>query len=468
MAVIGDEAVVASLTFEAMALPDEGASLRAGRVLEPRPGAARVRYIDGDAGYQTGSVVVRSDGEGGGVDLDLPAVCSGALARAAAERALEAGGADQLTALPGPVEAMALEPGDTVAVEGRSGAWRVMRLDLDEAPSVVLEPMSAVMLGEDDGRPAGGEAPIIPGAPFFRMIELPALIGTENDGRPVAAAAADPWRPMRVFAGASAEALTARGEVGQPATVGALTQALHPGARHRWDEANALIVRVEGSAPESRSTTAVFAGGNAAAVETAVGWELVQFRSATLVGEGVWRLTGLLRGQQGTEAAGSASGAIVVFLDQTPARAESPRAERGLPLIWRAGPAGGPAGGAGVSEIDFTTTGVHDRPWAPAHLRATTRADGGFDLGWIARCRIDGDRWDGETIAADPLRFRVRVLDGDSVARAFEVETPEAVYAAVDAATDFPGGFGSGVTIAVSQWGSGYGWGAEAGAALAG
>ncbi|MDZ4373888.1 MAG: glycoside hydrolase TIM-barrel-like domain-containing protein, partial [Phenylobacterium sp.] len=438
VAVIGGEAAVASLTLGELALPDEGASLRVERVLEPGASAARVRYIDGDAGYQTGSVVIRSDGQGGGVDLDLPAVCSGALARSAAERALEAGGADRLMVLPGPVEAMALEPGDTVMVEGRGGAWRVMRLDLDETPSVVLEPLSTVLVGEDDGRPTAGEASAVPGAPFFRMIELPPLIGSENDGRPIAVTAADPWRPMRVFAGASAEALTARGDIADPATVGVLMQALPRGVRHRWDETNTLLVRVEGRTPESLAATAVFAGGNAAAIETATGWELVQFRSAMLVGEGVWRLTGLLRGQQGTEAEGAASGGLVVFLDRTPARAASPRAERGLPLIWRAGPAGGPAGGARVSEIGFTATGVHDRPWAPAHLRATARADGGFDLGWIARSRIDGDRWDGEAIAGDPPRFRVRVMDGGSEARVLEVEMAGAVYAAADAAADFP------------------------------
>ncbi len=466
VAVVGDEPPVAELTLTGMALPDEGGSLKAERVLELRPGVARVRYIDGEAGYQTGSAVVRSTGEGGGVDLDLPAVCSGALARAAAERALEAGGAERLTILPGPVEALALEPGDTVTVEGRSGGWRVMRLDMDETPSAVLEPVTVVVAGEDDGRPSAGEAPMPPGAPFFRMIELPPLIGSEADGRPIVVVAADPWRPMRVFAGPDAGSLTVRGEVAQPATVGVLVEALAAGPRHRRDEANEMLVRVEGRAPESRSDAAVFAGGNAVAVEGAEGWELVQFRTATLVGGGVWRLSGLLRGQQGTRASGGPGGAVVVFLDQAPARAETPAAERGLPLIWRAGPAGGPAGGAGVSEIGFATEGVHERPWSPAHLRAAARADGGFDLGWIPRSRIDGDRWDGESAASGTMRFRVRVLDGAAAVRVFEVETATATYAAADLAEDFPGGLDGNSRVAVAQWGEGYGWGMEAFVAL--
>jgi hypothetical protein len=210
----------------------------------------------------------------------------------------------------------------------------------------------------------------------------------------------------------------------------------------------------------------VFAGGNAVAIETAAGWELVQFRSATLVGDGVWQLTGLLRGQQGTEALGAASGAVVVVLDQAPARVDSSRAERGLPLIWRAGPSGGPAGGTGVSEVGFTVTGLHERPWAPAHLRARARVDGGFDLGWIARTRFDGDRWDDEAVASGSPRFRIRVLDGADEKRAFEVGTDAAIYTAADRAVDFPTGLDAESRIAVAQWGDGYGWGLEASVAL--
>jgi len=43
----------------------------------------------------------------------------------------------------------------------------------------------------------------------------------------------------------------------------------------------------------------------------------VQYRQAALLGAGIWRLSGLLRGQQGTEGemeAGAPEGAIVVLL----------------------------------------------------------------------------------------------------------------------------------------------------------
>lgn len=468
VAVLGEQPPGLELSMEALALPDEGERLSAERSLEPAPGMARVRFIDGDADYRTGSVVARSTGEGGGIDLDLPAVCSASLARTAAERALETGLAERLTAALGPLEALRLEPGDKVSVEGWSGAWRVARLDLDEAPSALLERMSSITPGEDDSVPEAGEAAALVGAPLFRMIELPPLPGAEGDGRPIAVVAAEPWRSMSVFAGADGLSLTLRGVVPQPATVGVLVEPVVGGARHRWVEGASLVVRVEGRAPESRGRTAVLGGANAVAIETGEGWELAQFRTAELIGEEVWRLSGLLRGQQGTESAmraGAAAGALVVLLDAAPARADCSGAERGLPLLWRAGPTGGPPGGAGVSETTFTLTGVHDRPWSPAHLRAAVRSDGGFDLGWIPRLRLGGDRWDGEPAAASN-RFRVRVLDGTTEIRTVEADETGLIYAAGDVAADFPSGPGPDAVVAVAQWGDGHGWGVEARAPL--
>ena len=467
--VAGEATVGMALARDVLALPEDGASVRLDRTLEPAPGTARVRFIDGDADYQTGAAVAWSSGGGGGLDLDLPAVCSASLAQAVADRALEGEADERLTAALGPLETLRLEPGDRVSVEGHAGDWRVMRLDADETPSALLERVSSPAIVTDDGAPAARGEDAGVGAPFFRMLELPPLVGEEADARPIAVVATQPWRPMRVWAGATAEALTTRNDVTRPATVGVLTEPLAAGPRSRWDVVNTLMVRVEGRAPETRTSIAVLAGANAAAVETEEGWEIVQFRTASLVGDDVWRLSGLLRGQQGTDScmmAGAGAGAIVVLLDAFPTRAVSPSAEHGLPLIWRAGPAGGPAGGPWVSEIAYTMAGVHHRPWSPTHVRSTARDDGGFDLSWIARSRVDGDRWEGEPALADPMRFRIRVCAGTTTLRIFEVEGVSAIYSSASMATDFPGGPGFDAAVAVAQWGDEYGWGAETKAPL--
>lgn len=464
VAVVGDEPVALALSAEGLALPATGDSVRADRTLEARPGVARVRFIDGDTDYQTGSVVVRSAGEGGGLDMDLPAVCSRSLAQAAAARALETGREDRLTVSLGPLEALALEPGDTVSIVGDERLWRALRVDAGETWSAVLEPVSKVRMGENDAIPSGSFAHSAAGAPFFRMIDLPPLMDEGGDPRPIAVVSAEPWRPMRVFAGADPTSLTARGGIPEPATVGQLSEQLSPGVPHRWDRVNTVEVRVEGQTPESLPDSAVLAGGNAVAVETPMGWEIIQFRTAELVGGETWRLSGLLRGQQGTEdamAAGAMAGAAAVFLRSNLERVISPPAERALPLIWRAAPAGAPPGGAGASEITFAPTGLYERPWSPARLRCAAAGDGGFDLTWLPRSRLGGDRWDGEIRLADPRRYRITILKAGNAIRSFEVDGETALYPGTDVALDFPDGLEAG-EWAVAQWGEAYGWGVEA------
>ena len=464
VAILGETAPALHIDRDSLALPDRGEGATATRTLVARPGEARVRHIDETAGYQTGAVTVRSEAEGakGGVALDLPVACGAGLARAVAERLLDEGAPERLTLALGPLEQLRLEPGDVVTVEGRDGAWRIERMTQDEQPSAVLAPV--FFLGRyEDAPPRGGEAPGVAAAPFVRVLDLPPLMGAEADERPLVAAAVDPWRPMSLHAGASVETLSARAEIAAPATVGALAAPLAAGRPNRWDEAGAILVRIEGRAPESAPAAAVLGGANVLAVETAAGWEVAQYRTASLAGAGVWRLSGLLRGQQGTDAAmraGAETGAVVVFLDETLARAEIGWGERGLPLVCRTGPAGAAPGGASFTETGFVLEGAARRPWSPCGL-AIWPEGGGRRIRWTPRARLYGDSWDGEP-QGDAMRFRLRVLHGAGEVRRWEVEATEALYAAEALAADFPDGPGADARVAVAQFGAGFGWGTEA------
>lgn len=459
VAILGDPEVTLALSTDALALPDDGQAVRTDRQLDARPATARVRFMDGARDYQTGSALVRQAGDGGEIDLDLPAVCGPALAKVAAERALNDGFSKRANVALGPLQALAVEPGDCITVQDLTGEWRVAGLDLAEQAMATLTPRNIIVVDAEPDLPTSGPGGEVVGAPFFRMVELPPLPGADDDGRPLAVVAGSPWAAMQVRAGPSVEALTVRADVARPATVATLTAPLHTGPRHRWDHLSTLTVRVEGEAPMSLGAMAVFAGGNALAIETLDGWEVIQFLRSELVGDDIWRLSGLLRGQQGTEVpmrAGAAAGAVVVFLDE-PIRASSPAAERGLPLIWRAGQTG-LSGGASVTELEWTATGIHHRPWSPAHLRIATREDGGYDFSWIARSRTGGDVWDTED-AVVPLRFRLRILHEDGVLRVLDVDGSQVSYLATEVSSDFPDGLPDNVIVDVAQWGDGYGWG---------
>ncbi|WP_269219751.1 hypothetical protein [Brevundimonas vesicularis] len=104
---------------------------------------------------------------------------------------------------------------------------------------------------------------------------------------------------------------------------------------------------------------------------------------------------------------------------------------------------------------------MHDRPWSPSGLTVETSAEG-LAIRWTPRVRLFGDGWDGEPTIVDPMRFRLRVRDGDVVVRTMEVEGVSAFYAAADLASDFPDGVTALARIAVAQYGEGFGWGSEA------
>ncbi len=163
--------------------------------------------------------------------------------------------------------------------------------------------------------------------------------------------------------------------------------------------------------------------------------------------------------------AGASTGGLVVFLGAETRRASIAAGEQRLPLVWRAGPVGTP-GGATVADTVFEFTGRHMRPWSPAHLQCLRLGDGGVEVRWIPRSRLWGDSWDGADRQSDPLRFRVRLAEGNTVRREIETTDLQAFSSAEQVASDFPDGVYGHATVSVAQWGDGYGWGEEAVLAL--
>lgn len=171
-----------------------------------------------------------------------------------------------------------------------------------------------------------------------------------------------------------------------------------------------------GGALASASQSAVLNGANRALVETSDGWEMIQVLEAELVGVDSYKLTGLLRGQQGSEsamAAGAEARARVVFLTGAEQRLAIADWERGLEMDWS----------AGDWSRTYTHAAIAARPWSPAHLR-TGRVGGDMMLSWIRRSRKDVDRRSVGEPAVEGLEgYPVQVSGGESV-REWDVSAP--------------------------------------------
>jgi len=443
---------------------DRDAPVVVARTMSAPVQTLRLRFIDAARDYQAGAVIVRRDEGDGSADLDAPLVLSAAEARAVAERLLTAADPRAVTTHLSPLAVLRLEPGERVMLDGAT--WRVSRIDLDEHPRARLAPVVEAVRtsGDLDWTPAPPRE--VPPPPVLHVLDLPG----QADERPLVAVAAAPWRAFDVHAGAGVEALRVRATAAVPATVGVTLSDLPAGPLHRFDHATRLTMRLEGATPISRDRSAVLAGANALAVRGANGeWEVLQFLTAEPVAEDVWTLSGLLRGQAGSDPAMAvltSAGAAVVALDEALVRADLALAERGLPLTWRAAPAGGPASGRSMSETFDTWRGLSSRPWSPAHLRAR-KQDGDTLVTWIRRTRLAGDGWDAEVPLGEEREvYRVEILDGETVVRTAETTTPAFTYTAVQRAADLPSGPVGVLAVKVAQGSALFGWGAMSRALL--
>lgn len=455
-----------ALGADDLALSDEGAAQRQTRRVEAPPGVIRLRFIDGAADYATGAVAVRrEDGAAGeAIHLDLALVTDEGRAEQVAQSALMRAGADRDSQEVNlaPLAALRLEAGDEVTLPGDMATWRVARVDLDETPRAQLIPVVEMETVDPGERWRTGDPTPSLGAPWLALLDLP---GREDDDRLLTAAAGEPWRALDVHAGADAGSLRLCGRIEQPATAGLLVEPLGPGPTGRWDRANAMVVRLEGRTPQSLGEAAVLGGANRIAVRAADGdWEIVQFQLAEQEGPDQWRLSALLRGQGGSEAqaeAGAGIGAEVVVLDEALAPIALNEAERGLPLMVRATPAGGPPGGPASTEAEMTWRGVSRRPWSPAHLKAERTPGGDVVLSWIRRARIGGDGWDLEPPLGEEREiYRVEAVSGGDVAASYETTETGLVWTAAAQTAALGGPAPAGTVLSVAQGSAVWGWGA--------
>lgn len=434
------------------------------------PASLTLRCYDVDRDYQLQAVTVRRDAVSGAgqVALDAPLSLSAAQAEAYAGDVLAQaqGVRETVTVEVDPLLVLRLEAGDGVRFDG--AAYRVAAVELDETPAVTLAPVAAARRGvaaDPSQAEGGGAVAVAPVMTGFMLMDLPCFGVDESNVRPVVVATSDPFAGIDVYAGASPVSLRLRGRIEQMAGIGRTVTALPPQRAHYLLRQAALDIYLEGEAPVTRSQEEVLAGANLICVRAANGeWELMQFVQADALGGGRWRLSGLIRGQWGSEqalAAGVAEGAEVVVLPDAVTRAEIGSDELGLDRLWRSGRAGFGAAADGAWDAHATWTGLALRPRAPVHVRISRSED--VAVSWLRSPRYGGDNWDVEPpLCEDYELYRLTVYDGDDVRRTAEVTAPAWVYAAADVAADFPAGFGDGARIEIAQASQVHGWGPAA------
>jgi hypothetical protein len=438
------------------------------------PAVARIAYASAESGYrQAVSESRRLAGASGRIsDAQLAIVMESAQASRVADAWLfETWMARERVRLTLPPSGVALEPGDFFALEtadGRAPLYRIVEIGdrgEREIEAVAIDPALY----------DGGQAitrPLRPGeidrtGPVHAVfLDLPMLTGQELPESGFVVAARDPWPGSAAFfRSPEASGFTLTAVAGRAGITGRLVDALaNTGVTSRFSRGGGMRVEIDAGMLVSTTRLGLFAGANAAAVMAVDGeWEVFQFETAVLVAPSTYALSGLIRGQAGTEAAaavGAAAGATFVLLDRGLTPVPIRQDEIGLALNWRYGPGSREIGDASYSSAVHAFRGVGLRPYSPVHVRGR-RSGGDLEISWVRRTRIGGDSW---TIPEVPLgeafeSYEVEILSGADVVRRIMTSEPRVTYPAVDQISDFSALPGS-VAVRVAQVSDVYGRGA--------
>lgn len=416
------------------------------------PTGLAVGHYDPGRDYQVGLQRVLRDLPGAGVaSLDLPMAMSPAAAKTigAARLSQRVAGRETIT-VSLPWRYASIVAGDVVQYDG--APWRVRERRI-EAMVVALDLQRLPATGAAVSMPAsGGRAlPVadLPAGPTTLLVlDLPALDAALATPRLwlAAAGAAPGWRSSTIEVSLDDGASYVAGGVGPAATMGTALIVLPPGPANRWDRHARLDVELIADAMwlESRPEAAVLAGANLALV----GNELFQFAVAEPIGARRFRLSTLLRGRRGSDAAiaGHGPGEGFVMLDPAALLAFDPPVDAvGRTLRFR--PAG--RGDAGAAPASAIVGGAALRPLSPAGLMLTADA-GDIVARWTRRSRA-GFGWPDFTdppLGEEVERYRVELwLDGRP-ARRLDTGAPALRYTTADRAAD---GGGATLLLRVAQ-----------------
>ncbi|WP_460449449.1 baseplate multidomain protein megatron [Alsobacter sp. SYSU BS001988] len=441
---------VATLTEDDLVPDRDGATLRLTRAQDSDlPGELTLGFIDAEGDYARASVMSRR--LEGASRRESQTEIAAALPRAAAARLADMALYDawvgretvQFGLRPG---WLALEVGDCVRlpVDGAARPFRITRIRDAEQRDVTAR---AVETGTYDAPPRAGPvqpipAPSIAGRPFAVVVDLP-LARQEPAVLQALAVAAEPWPGrLAVWRSSDGAAFEAEAFIDRPCALGRLIAPLAAGPLWRWDDAAELRLTLGSGALPAPSDAAALAQATLVGVQGADGaWEALCFARSELIGPGQWRLSRLIRGLGGSEAAAARpapAGSLVALLDSALTPLGVGAASLGRGYSYRVGPAPRGSDDAAVTAFSASPGPAALACLSPVRAQAT-RTPGGVGLRWIRRGRSEADAWEPVEIplGEEAEAYAVDILSGGQVVRTLDCAAPRALYAAAEELADF-------------------------------
>ena len=297
---------------------------------------------------------------------------------------------------------------------------------------------------------------------FF--MDLPLLIGDEVPHAPYIAALADPWPGGgAIYSSPTDNGFSLLDQVNTAASAGMLLSDLEKQCTGQFLPAATIDVEMANGTLNSTTQAALLSGANTAAIGTADDgdWEVVQFENAQLIDVNTYRLTGIIRGQAGSDGVVPAiwpAGARFVLLSTATEQLDLPASSVGVARTYRFGPANKGYSDPSYTEITLGFDGAVLRPYPPCHLAVEADSVGGLQLKWIRRTRISGDSWSGldVPIGEESEMYEIAAQQGGIVKYRGMTTQPNWTATAALLATDFDS---TPITFSVAQISAIYGVG---------
>jgi hypothetical protein len=414
------------------------------------PHAAKVTFIDGEREYEQGMAEGRriSGNAARIASARLPIVTTYTQARTIAETMVQEAWANRERAkLTLPPSRLALDPSDLVTLNTNSRSFPLRLTGLSVGEAIDVETISIErQLYDPFGAPVREpvtNAPDIYGAQLGVFLDLPLIRGDEIPHAGSVAAFGDPWPGGVAFYRSPANSgYTLKALPATRAVLGVTSAAFYSGPTSRWDNGNTLYVVLSAGALASAEELLVLDGANICAVQNDDGeWEVLQFRTATLAGPLTYELSGLLRGQFGTEGAMRnpiAPGARFVLLDSAVTQVDMTQTDVGLAFNWKYGPSVYDIGDSSYRSAVQTFNGVGLRPLSPVHATGQQVPEG-LQISWIRRTRISGDNWAQTEVplGEEAEAYEVDIFDGGTIVRTLTASAPSVIYTIAQQTADF-------------------------------
>jgi len=439
-----------------------------------------VEYADVDADHQIGNQYDRriTKDTRQRINLQLPISMTAEKAKQIAKIVLYDAWKKQSFKFSTSIKYAYLEPTDLIYLPNNSITYTAMITNRRDQPSGIIE-WEARIEDLDTYTQSGADAVPIqytpqtifePADTILELMDSPLMRDEDqNDGFYVAMGGATPsWRGGQLFrSDDGGSTYTSVLSAVDASVIGAATTILGDFTDGDvFDEGNSVTVVIEtGKTLTSYTEDQVLAGYGAFLLGENGRWEVCNYKTATLIAEGTYTLTGLLRGRRGTEwAIGNHQvGDRFIFGDVDTWRVYNPPStDLNVQRQYKA-----PSFRANLADAEvelYTDRAIRRRPYSVSHLKADPLNDGGLSVSWLHRSLV-GSSWDtGLVVPLDATfeSFSVTISSVEGVIlRQFSTTDEAFPYSAADIEDDF-GDIPPAMLIRVAQRNTDYGDGVGA------